>query len=184
VILPRALDTRVLFNISVATVRRSSGHSEDAREKLLSLCVHNLCNFYSWALQGLPEASALGAHLTARYCSIELSALRLRLARPMACDPEQIEKHGERIDPLCYRLLKSFLRGSFEGNLNIPQMQTADAEGIRRVAERVMAVANEGNAVIIGRGAAYYLRDRTDSFHIFVYAPFEERVQVATGGNK
>jgi cytidylate kinase len=100
------------------------------------------------------------------------------IARHMACDPEEIERRGERIDPLYYRLLKSFLRGSFEGNLNIPQMQMADAEGIRRVAEQlVMAAADEGNAVIVGRGSAYYLRNRTDSFHVFVYAPFEERVR-------
>jgi len=100
------------------------------------------------------------------------------IARHMKCDPVEIEKHGERIDPLYYRLLKSFLRGSFEGNLNVPEMQMADAEGIRKVAEQlVMAAANEGNAVIVGRGSAYYLRDRPDSFHVFLYAPVEERVR-------
>ena len=73
----------------------------------------------------------------------------------MACDPKEIERHGERIDPLYYRLLKSFLRGSFEENLNIPQMQMADAEGIRLLAEQpVMVAADEGNAVIVGRGSA------------------------------
>jgi cytidylate kinase len=57
-------------------------------------------------------------------------------------------------------------------------MQMADAEGIRRVAEElVVTAANEGNAVIVGRGSAYYLRDRPDCFHVFVYAPFEERVR-------
>jgi len=100
------------------------------------------------------------------------------IARHMDCDPGEIEKHGERIDPLYYRLLKSFLRGSFEGNLNAPEMQMADADGIRRVAEQlVMAAAEEGNAVIVGRGSAYYLRNRPDSFHIFIYAPIEERVR-------
>jgi len=99
------------------------------------------------------------------------------IARHMKCDPAEIEKHGERIDPIYYRLLKSFLRGSFEGNLNIPEMQMADAEGIRQVAEQmVMKAATKGNAVIVGRGSAYYLRDRPDCFHVFVYAPFEERV--------
>jgi len=105
-------------------------------------------------------------------------ALTDEIARHMKCDPVDIEKHGERIDPLYYRLLKSFLRGSYEGNLNVPEMQMADAEGIRQVAEQlVMAAAKEGNAVIVGRGSAYYLRDRPDCLHIFVYAPFEERVR-------
>ena len=31
--------------------------------------------------------------------------------------------------------------------------------------------------MIVGRGSAYYLRDRPDCFHVFVYAPFEERVR-------
>jgi len=100
------------------------------------------------------------------------------IARHMECDSQHIEQRGERIDPLYYRLFKSFLRGSFEGSLTAPQMKMADAEGIRRVAEQmVRKAAEEGNAVIVGRGSAYYLRDRPDSFHIFVYAPFEERVR-------
>ena len=99
------------------------------------------------------------------------------IARHIGCDSDEVNKHGERIDPLYYRLLKSFLKGSFEGNLNAPETQLADAEGIRRVAEqRVMAAADEGKAVIVGRGSAYYLRDRSDSFHVFIYAPFQQRV--------
>jgi len=38
-------------------------------------------------------------------------------------------------------------------------------------------VANEGNCVIVGRGSAYYLGTRPDAFHVFVYAPFDERVR-------
>jgi len=100
------------------------------------------------------------------------------IARHLECDRVHIEQHGERRDPLYYRLFKSFLRGSFEGSLATPQVKMADAEGIRRVAEKmVQAAAAEGKCVIVGRGSAYYLRDRPDSFHIFVYAPFEERVR-------
>jgi cytidylate kinase len=100
------------------------------------------------------------------------------IARHLECDKEHIEQHGERRDPLYYRLFKAFLRGSFEGSLATPQVKMADAEGIRRVAEKmVRAAANEGNCVIVGRGSAYYLKDRPGSFHIFVYAPFEERVR-------
>ena len=56
-------------------------------------------------------------------------------------------------------------------------MKIVDAECIREVAERVVrAAAKEGNSVIVGRGSAYYLRDRPDAFHVFVYAPFEEKV--------
>jgi cytidylate kinase len=29
----------------------------------------------------------------------------------------------------------------------------------------------------VGRGSAYYLGDRSDAFHVFIYAPFPERVR-------
>jgi cytidylate kinase len=100
------------------------------------------------------------------------------IARRMECHSRDIEQQEERRDPLYYRLLKSFLRGSFEGSLNAPRMKVADAEGIRKITERlVRAAGSEGNCVIVGRGSAYYLRDLPDAFHVFVYAPFEEKVR-------
>ena len=61
--------------------------------------------------------------------------------------------------------------------MNTPHMHIADAEGIRQVTERlVRAAAAEGNAVIVGRGSAYYLHDEPRAFHLFIYAPFEEKV--------
>lgn len=100
------------------------------------------------------------------------------IARRMECDRRHVERHEERRDPLHYRVFKSFLRGSFEGTLNMPRMGIADAESIRHMTEQlVRAAATEGNAVIVGRGAAYYLRDRPDSFHVCIYAPFEEKVR-------
>jgi len=99
------------------------------------------------------------------------------IARQMDCESRAVEEHGERQDPLYYRLFKAFMRGSFEGSLNAPRLKIVDAECIREVAERVVrAAATEGNCVIVGRGSAYYLRDRPDAFHVFVYAPFEEKV--------
>jgi cytidylate kinase len=100
------------------------------------------------------------------------------IARWLECDRRHVERHEEHQDPLHYRLLKSFLRGSFEGSMNAPRLKIADAEGIRKVAEQLIrAAAAAGNAVIVGRGSAYDLRDRPDAFHVFIYAPFEEKVR-------
>src|SRR5258708_8850791 len=99
------------------------------------------------------------------------------IARRMDCESRLVEQHEERRDPLYYRLFKAFMRGSFEGSLNAPRMKIVDAECIREVAERVVrAAAKEGNSVIVGRGSAYSLCDRPDACHVFVYAPFEEKV--------
>ena len=100
------------------------------------------------------------------------------VARYLECASFHVEKHEERRDPLHYRIFKAFLRGSYEGSLISPQLKIADAESIRRVSEQVVRkAASLGNAVIVGRGSAYYLRDQPDSFHVFVYAPFEEKVR-------
>ena len=104
--------------------------------------------------------------------------LTSEVARYLECDSFHVERHEERRDPVYYRLFKAFLRGSYEGSLNTPHMRIADAEGIRQMTEQlVKKVADEGNAVIVGRGSAYYLRERPDAFHVFVYAPFEEKVR-------
>jgi cytidylate kinase len=100
------------------------------------------------------------------------------IARHMECDSRTVEEHGERIDPLYYRLFKAFLRGSFEGTLNAPRLKMVDAEHIRQAAGQVITLAAKtGNSVIVGRGSAYFLRDRADAFHVFVYAPFEAKVR-------
>jgi cytidylate kinase len=100
------------------------------------------------------------------------------VARLLECHRRHVEQQEERRDPLHYRMFKAFLRGSFEGSLNAPRMRMADAEGIRRATEKlVRAAAAEGRAVIVGRGSAYYLHDCPDALHVFIYAPFEEKVR-------
>jgi cytidylate kinase len=44
--------------------------------------------------------------------------------------------------------------------------------------ERIAAkIAKEGNAVVIGRGAPYFLQDRQDTFRLFLYAPRDEKIR-------
>jgi len=100
------------------------------------------------------------------------------IARSMDCDCAAVEGHEERRDSLRYRLFKAFMRGSFEGSLNAPRLKMVDADCIREVAERVVtAAAKSGNSVIVGRGSTYYLRAWPDVFHVFIYAPFEDKVR-------
>jgi Cytidylate kinase-like family len=100
------------------------------------------------------------------------------IARRMDCDCGAVEEHEEKRDPAFYRLMKAFMRGSFEGSLNSRRLKMVDTDCVREVVLQILPeIANEGNSVIVGRGSAYYLGDRADAFHIFVYAPFEERVR-------
>ena len=89
-----------------------------------------------------------------------------------------MEEREERKDPLRYRLFKTFMRGILEGTLNAPRLGMVDAECIREVTQRIVTeAAKAGNSVIVGRGSVYYLHGRPDVFHVFIYAPFEEKVQ-------
>ena len=38
-------------------------------------------------------------------------------------------------------------------------------------------IAGEGNAVLVGRGAPYFLREHADAFHVFLYAPRAEKIR-------
>lgn len=107
------------------------------------------------------------------------------IARLMDCDCRAVEEHEEKRDPLYYRLLKGFLRGSFEGSVQAPHAKVVDTECIREVAERVVkSAAEKGDCVIVGRGSAYYLQNRSDAFHVFIYAPFDEKVRRLEAGGK
>jgi cytidylate kinase len=100
------------------------------------------------------------------------------IARLMDCEARVVEEREERKDPLRYRLFKAFMRGSLEGSQNAPRLKMVDAECIREYTQRVVTdAAKTGNSVIVGRGSAYYLHTRPDVFHVFIYAPFEEKVR-------
>jgi cytidylate kinase len=104
--------------------------------------------------------------------------LTQEIARRMDCECHAVEKHEEREDPVYYRLLKAFMRGSHEGSQNAPRLKMVDTDCVREVAQKLLPeIAKAGNCVIVGRGSAYYLGDRPDAFHVFVYAPFQEKVR-------
>jgi cytidylate kinase len=100
------------------------------------------------------------------------------IARRLDCDCSAVEQHEERRDPAYYRLFKAFMRGSHEGVQVAARMKMVDADCIRDVVMKILpGIANAGNCVIVGRGSAYYLGIRPDAFHVFIYAPFQERVR-------
>jgi cytidylate kinase len=106
------------------------------------------------------------------------------IARRAQCDRSEVQRREERMDPLYYRLMKSFLRGSFEGSLNAPRLNLLDSDAIFKLTQRIVfEAADEGNCVIVGRGSAFFLENRKDAFHVFLYAPYEEKVRrlAATG---
>ena len=100
------------------------------------------------------------------------------IARLAECPKTVVQVREERNDPLYYRLFKSFLRGSYEGSLNAHKLKLVDSESIMRLTERVVQhAAKSGRAVIVGRGAQHFLRNRPDTLRGFLYAPRDAKVR-------
>jgi cytidylate kinase len=105
-------------------------------------------------------------------------ALTEEIARQAHCDQKSIERLEERVDPLFYRLMKVFMRGSFERSLPVANLDYLDSENLVPFMSRVIErAAADGNCVFVGRGSSYILRDRADAFHVFIYAPWEEKMR-------
>ena len=80
----------------------------------------------------------------------------------------------EKNDPFLQRLVNVIWRGSFDRNLPSPDLAILDSNRLAYLLERVIKqTAEQKPCVIIGRGAPYFLRDRTDTFCVFLYAPRE-----------
>jgi cytidylate kinase len=100
------------------------------------------------------------------------------IAKLAECPKAVVEVREERTDPLYYRLFKSFLRGSYEGSLNVHKLKLVDSESILKLTQRVVhSAARTGNSVIVGRGAQHFLRNRPDTLRVFLYAPREDKVR-------
>jgi cytidylate kinase len=92
----------------------------------------------------------------------------------------------ERVDGRLYRLAKSFWRGSYERGMAIANSRAFDTDRMMTMVEEIMSnIAQEGNAVVVGRGGPFFLRDREDTFRVFTYAPRDEKIRrlIALGKN-
>lgn len=107
------------------------------------------------------------------------------IARRLKCDVKAVEQREERPDPAFYRLVKAFMRGSYEESMSAGNVELLDAEHLAKLFEKVVQdAAAKGNCVIVGRGAPYFLRGRGDVFSVFMYAPYGEKIRRITAQGK
>jgi cytidylate kinase len=104
-------------------------------------------------------------------CDQELTAEIARLAR---IPVDTCLRRLERNDPFLQRLVNVIWRGSFDRNLPSPDLAILDSKRLASLLQQVIEqTAKTPPCVIIGRGAPYFLRDRTDTFCVFLYASRE-----------
>jgi cytidylate kinase len=105
-------------------------------------------------------------------------ALTEQIAKMAKISTETCKHREERIDPWLYRLAKVFWRGSHERSVLLPDADIVDADRLICLAQQVIEqAAAAGQCVIVGRAAAYFLRERADTFCVFLYAPREFKFQ-------
>ncbi len=100
------------------------------------------------------------------------------IARCAQVDPELARRYDERVDSWLHRISRRGLwHGAFEGVATVTDAAFFDAETMAALGSNLITAAHaRGNCVIIGRGAQCVLQNNTDVFHVYIYAPWSERV--------
>lgn len=99
------------------------------------------------------------------------------IARIAQVDPSAVKRCDERMDSRLHRLSKAFWRGSYERGTQLGH-QIFDTDRMMAMMEEIMDhIGKEGNAVVVGRGAPYLLRENPGAFHVFLYAPRAEKIR-------
>ena len=113
--------------------------------------------------------------------------LTSEIARRAQVPESAVALCDERLDGRLYRFAKAFWRGSYERSMPLAASDAFDADRMMAMVGEIMrTIAAEGNAVIVGRGSPFLLREREDTFRVFTYAPHDEKIRrlVAMGKSR
>lgn len=120
-------------------------------------------------------AETLGRRLGWKVMDQTLTEEVARIARVAQAAVEQRE---ECMDSLLYRLLKVFRSGGYQRALPVGGQEVFDADRMIELVQKVVEeAAAAGNCVIVGRGSAFFLRERTDTLRIFLFAAREFKIR-------
>lgn len=104
--------------------------------------------------------------------------LTSEIAREAKVTREAVHRCDERVDPLISRLFSVYARGSYERTLPVTETRHFNTDAMVAMLHKVIEqVASKGECVIVGRGSPYILRSRPDAFHVFIYAPDDEKLR-------
>ncbi len=99
------------------------------------------------------------------------------IARLAHVDPSAVMRCDERRDSRLHRLAKVFWRGSYERSSPLGN-QIFDTDRMVAMMQDIMnRIGRDGDAVVVGRGAPYFLRENPCAFHVFLYAPRAEKIR-------
>ena len=124
---------------------------------------------------GAAVAGALAARLGFQLLDRKLIE---QIARAAHIDPALAERLDEHVDSWAARVARALRFGPFEAVSPVGGEEILDAHRLQALTAAVIEeAAQAGGCVIVGRGAQCLLQGRADVFHVFVYAPREERAR-------
>ncbi len=93
--------------------------------------------------------------------------------------PSKVVSHyDERMDSWLRRLNQQAMRSAaLAAGLELKEAGVFDADEMVKISQKVIEKAHaDGNCVIVGRGSQCVLQHKRDVFHVFVYAPYRDRI--------
>ena len=99
-------------------------------------------------------------------------------ANEMGIEPQMLENFDGRSVPLFERIINSFCFGTPE----VPGVPTFrkpiyNKDLFALQSNIIKQIAGQCSSVIVGRGGFYILKDKPDTIHVFIHAPFDYRVE-------
>ena len=102
-----------------------------------------------------------------------------KIAQLAQVEPRLAEQYDERPDPWVNRIVRALWQGGLiRGTMAGPIPELFDADTMASLTQRsIEEAAAIGNCVIVGRASQCILQERSDAFHVFIYAPRGERLR-------
>jgi cytidylate kinase len=117
---------------------------------------------------------ALARRLGFQYADRDILRAAARILEVEAADLEPLE---ERVASFWDRMAHMFALGSADTPYLAPMLPTVEESDLFTVeAQIIKTMANEGNTVIVGRGAAHVLSGHKGLIRVFLHAPLAVRV--------
>ena len=93
-------------------------------------------------------------------------------------DKKVVERYDEHVDSWLQRLNRQTMHSAaLAAGLELREGSVFNAQEMITLTQKIMEQAYvEGNCVIVGRGAQCILCHKPDVFHVFIYAPYRQRI--------
>jgi cytidylate kinase len=93
-------------------------------------------------------------------------------------DPKVVRPYDEHVDSWLRRINQQAMRSAaLAAGLELRENSVFDAEEMVKISRKIIEEAySEGGCVIVGRASQCILQHKPDVYHVFVYAPYLDRL--------